>query len=142
MDKNEFYKQEFFRYESHAKDQGEKLDRIILLISAGALVLSVNYIIGSRATHFTDTWLLITAWAVFIFSIILQAIAYLFSRDAFDGMVKALNVWANSATNEPFTAPAFLQEKGDQAMRLTDWSLGTMIIGLLTIAAFAIVNLS
>ena len=137
----EFYKQQFLRFEEGALREGAALDKTIFWAGTGTLVLSVNYIIGLKDTHLVFPYILILAWIFLLFSITAQIIGYKFSKTFHIKVIDDLNNWARDGSRPiHFLKPENTVKYSRWSNRLTNWSLYLLIAGLFFITMFTIFN--
>lgn len=96
MDESKFtyYKDLFEKVQDNLIREGNKLDRIVLLISTGSIVLSVNFVFSSDA-DFKFQFLLLFSWVFFVLTILLNFISLLICHRRFKFLLEKLEKWKN-----------------------------------------------
>lgn len=136
----EFHQKEFFRFEEAKVREGSHLDRVIILVSTGTLILSINYIIGLKDKYLLSPYLLIASWIFLLISIILLMIGYKASVMYHENVIEDLKIWSQKGylglpDNSSKTK---LYQKTTRIF--TNLSLLSLILGLISITIFTIIN--
>ncbi len=139
-DRKLFYKEQFDRFEEGKLREGNELDKIVRLISAGTLVLSINYIIGLKDHYLVYPILLIFSWISLLLSIVIQTIGYKISKEYHVRYIEELKKWFESGSKYPFMHSQVVTKHSRRSDSLTNWSIYLLIMGLSLITIFAILN--
>ncbi len=141
-------KQDFYFVERlNAIDQLSKergsLDKILLLISTGLLVLSINVLIGLKEIHLILSWLLLLSWIFLGLSILAQMFGYESSEKSLNERIKHLDEWANKEfTSFPYDEKYRNKEK-ETIRKIDIWNkiaFYSLIMGIILLTVFASIN--
>lgn len=141
--KEERYKYYLERHNTHEKwheSLSHNLDKLILGLSSGTLVLSVTFIDKIIGLGEIQTlYLIIMSWIFLLITLIINIATYFFSMRASVRARKILKDWFNSGKED---APETNNWLGKTANGLNTLSLITLALGILFLTRFAINNIN
>ena len=146
MTNEELYDNEMMEINRRAHDDATILDRMIFVLSSGAIVLSVTMVIGNLKDISSQYLpLLYFSWTFFFLSIVMTLISYMKAIKGQDRLMDILEDWHD----RNFTSPApdtrndpELKKLGKWVSTLTTSSVITLIIGISLLIVFAALTIN
>jgi|GEM_PF-3982922 len=105
--------------------EGDKLDKNLLYVTTGTLVLSINFFLNFEE-QLSNLWLIVTAWGFLVLSLIMLLITQL------------IVIWSSYSQNVKATT-GLLSTKSIYSMNVV--MVGCFVIGLIFLVIFASINL-
>lgn len=129
----EFYLSERNYSKSHIHSESQGLDKMILILSTGTIVLSINLLFVVDA-YFENEYLLFLSLIFLLASIICQIFGYRYSVAKSNQYIEELDSWRRKG----FTGPFVPTEKYSECVKLlNNLTAAFVILGVITMVSFA-----